>query len=91
MLSSVADEGRDERNKEVYCTGLSNIFSQRKEHRTHNRLVFWWLQALCFRVIGHYLPCNWVISTVISVLNILVGKVVLNRFLVSDTANPSVT
>lgn len=84
MLSSVADAGREERNKEVYRTKSANTFSVRREHRTHNGFVFRWLQTLCFRVIGHYLTCNWVIMAMVSILNILVGKIVLDRFFMSD-------
>jgi len=64
--------------------------SERRECRTHNGLIFGWLQALCFRMICHHLTCNWVISTMVSILNILVGKVIFDRFFMSDAASLSV-
>jgi hypothetical protein len=86
MLSSVAEAGREERNREVCCTGLSNTALE-WENFTDNILVFWWLQTLRLRMIGQYFSCNWVIVTMISILNILVGKRVLNRFFMSGKAN----
>jgi hypothetical protein len=87
MLSSVAEAGREERNSEVCCAGPSDTAPGEEGNVTHDILIFWWLQTLRLRMVGHYFSCNWVIVTMISILNILVGKRVLNRFFMSCKAS----
>lgn len=53
---------------------------------THDCLVIWWLEPLIFGVRRQNLLCYWIITTMIAVLNVLLGELILRWEFVSVRA-----